>query len=90
MTDSRPENLGLWKVQVLCEGLRPNYPGKKKVDRIERRYTTVLVQAPDGNSAMEAGKAYADSNAAPDIEWKNFTSLNAARFVLPMAVEDLR
>lgn len=80
----------LYKVQVLCEGLKPAYPGKKKQDRLERRYTTVLVQATDASTAMEAGRAYADANAAPDIQWKLFTPLSAACFVLPMAVEDLR
>lgn len=78
----------LWKVEVLCEGLSAAVIGKKKSDRLVRRYTKVLVHAAHGCAAMEAAKKYADSNSPPDVEWKLFTPLNAARFTLPMALED--
>lgn len=82
----------LWKVDVLCEGIIPAEIGvkKPKPSRIERRYTTVLVQAVNGSAAMEAGKEYADANAGPDVEWKLFTALGAASFALPMALEDFK
>ena len=81
----------LWKVEVLCEGLVPlRVSSKKATNRLERRYTTILVQANEPQAAMEAAQSYADANASPDVQWKAFTPLNAARFVLPMAVEDLR
>lgn len=81
----------LWKVDVLCEGLVPVRASKGKPQkRLERRYTKVLVHAIDGSAAMEAGKAFAGSNASPDVEWKVFTPLGAACFVLPMALEDFQ
>lgn len=81
----------LWKVSVLCEGLVPvRAPKGKPQKRIERRYKTVLLTADDSHAAMEGAKEYADSNAEPDVDWKCFTPLSAARFVLPMAVEDFQ
>lgn len=89
---ARTPETKLWKVAVLCEGVIPAEIGVKrpKPSRIERRYTTVLVQAGDPHAAMEAAKQYADSNAAPDVRWECFTPLNASCFVLPMALEDFR
>lgn len=88
----RTKEQRLWKVDVLCEGTIPAEIGvrKPKPSRIERRYTTVLVQAHEGSAAMEAGKQYAEVNAPPHVNWKCFTPLGAARFVLPMALEDFQ
>jgi hypothetical protein len=82
----------LWKVSVLCEGVMPADIDVKnpKPSRIARRYTTVLVQAPDSSNAMEAGKAYADANATPDVRWGSFTPMSASQFVLPIALEDFQ
>jgi hypothetical protein len=92
MTDAhRTEDPKLWKVDVLCEGLIPvRTTAKKSAPRLERRYIKVLVSAADGSSAMEAGKSYADANAAPGVQWKRFTPLGAARVVLPMALDDFQ
>lgn len=82
----------LWKVSVLCEGIVPADIGvkKPKPSRIERRYTTVLLNAADSDAALKAGWQYAEANADSGVQWKCFTSLSAARFVLPVAIEDLR
>ncbi len=86
------KDLKLWKVSVLCEGIAPALIGvkKPKPSRIERRYKTVLLMADDPHAAMEGAKAYADSNADPDINWKCFTPLGASRFVLPIVMEDFQ
>jgi len=80
----------LWEVSVLCEGIKPAEIGvkKPKPSRIERRYTTVLLEAEDSDAAMAAAKEYADCNATPEIKWECFTPMSASRFMLPMAVED--
>lgn len=82
----------LWKVVVLCEGIIPAEIGVKrpKPSRIERRYMTMLLEADDTTSAFNAGKAYADCNAAPDVRWELFTPMSASQTVLPIALEDLR
>jgi len=90
MSELLPADQKLWKVEVLCEGLVPVRSAKGSTNRMERRYMKVLLQATDGNAAMEAAKSYADANASPDVHWKAFTPLNAARFTLPMAVEDFQ
>ncbi len=91
-TVARMADPKLWKVVVLCEGIIPALIGVKrpKPSRIERRYTTVLLQADSSDAAMVVGKEYADSNAAADVRWECFTPLSASQFVLPVAVEDLQ
>jgi hypothetical protein len=82
----------IWKVAVLCEGIIPAEIAvkKPKPSRIERRWTTVLVEANDTDEAFAAGKAYADANAAPDVRWELFTPMSASQTVLPISLEDLR
>jgi hypothetical protein len=77
---------------VLCEGIVPAVIGVKrpKPSRIERRYTTVLVEADDADGAFAAGKHYAETNAAPDVRWECFTPMSTSQTVLPIALEDLR
>jgi len=81
------QTVTLWKVSVLCEGFGPPRLAAK-TRALVRRYTTVLLQATDSVSAMEAARSYAEGNAAPDLEWKVFTPLSATNFVLPIALED--
>jgi hypothetical protein len=82
----------LWKIPVLCEGMVPAPIGVRnpKPARLERRYTTVLVQAPDPHAAMEMAKDHAETNASPAVDWKCFTPLSASCFALPMALEDFQ
>lgn len=81
----------LWKIVVLSEGITKE-PSRKRVSertRIVRRYDTVLLEAPDSDSALTAAKAYVDSTLPPEAKWEAITPLSAANFVLPLTVEDL-
>jgi hypothetical protein len=92
MDSSLPQDPMLWKVVVLCEGIVPAEIGVKrpKPERVVRAYRTVILIADGGNEAMEAAKSFCDGEAPPDVRWKCFTPLNAARIMLPLAAQDLQ
>lgn len=78
----------LWKVEVLCEGLLPKTIFQKTSDRFTLKHTRVIVQAADGDAAMEQASRYAEKNASPDIDWKNFSPVSATRIALPFSADD--
>lgn len=72
----------IFKVRVLCVGTVG--AGRKK---LQRRYLTALVDAPDLDGAMKAGTDYAENIVPSSLLWREFTTLEASRQFLPYTLE---
>jgi hypothetical protein len=77
-----------WKVTVLAEG----YEGAlDDLEKIQRAYVSMLLEAEDGEAAFQIGKELAECSPAlsPAIRWKSFEPVSAKTIGMPLFIDDL-
>ena len=71
-----------WEVKIDC--WRPGKRGQPNI-RVQRRF---IVEAEDGQAAMEMGRAHADRTADFGADWLGFDARSAASVALPFEVKE--